>query len=253
MTVPLATIFSFLLVLARAGGLVVFLPVPGFRNAPDSVRIILALALAIAMFPAWPTPPSSDPSAGTVAAWIFCETGFGLAAGLAVAFLTEGFQIAAQSLGLQAGYGYAQAIDPNSQADSGVLQVFLSITTGLLFFTLGIDHGLIRLLAVSFEKFPAGRWTLTAGGADGVLKLGGSMLSTGFRLALPVTALLLLIDVALALMSRMQQQLQLLSLAFPVKMLTALGVLIALTPLIPKLMTSSADRMFNALLRMVTG
>ncbi|HXP87916.1 MAG TPA: flagellar biosynthetic protein FliR [Bryobacteraceae bacterium] len=250
---PLATIYAFLLVLARASGLVAFLPVPGFRNAPDPVRIVLALALTVAMFPVWPALPSNDPSLGTLTAWVVCEAGFGLAAGLAVAFLTEGFQLAAQVLGLQAGYGYAQAIDPNSLADSSVLQVFLSLTTGLLFFTLGIDHSLIRVLAESFQHFPAGAWTLTATSAEGVLKLGGAMLSTGLRLALPVTALLLLIDVALALMGRMQQQLQLLSLAFPVKMLAALGVLVALAPLIPKLFSAAAERTLSTLLRVVHG
>jgi flagellar biosynthesis protein FliR len=250
---PLATIYAFLLVLARTAGLVTFLPVPGFRNAPDPVRIVLSLALTIALYPSWPALPSTDPSLGTLIAWVVCEAGFGLTAGLAVAFLTEGFQLAAQVLGLQAGYGYAQAIDPNSLADSSVLQVFMSLITGLLFFSLGIDHSLIRVLAASFQQFPAGTWTLTAASADGVLKLGGAMVSTGLRLALPVTALLLLIDVALALLGRMQQQLQLLSLAFPVKMLAALGLLVALTPLIPKLFSAAAERTLNTLLRVVHG
>jgi len=62
-----------------------------------------------------------------------------------------------------------------------------------------------------------------------------------------------LIDVALALMGRMQQQLQLLSLAFPVKMLAALGVLVALAPLIPKLFSAAAERTLSTLLRVVHG
>jgi flagellar biosynthetic protein FliR len=256
---PLGTMYALLLVLARAGGLVVFLPVPGFRNAPDTVRVVLALALTLAMFPVWPALPNANPSMGTLTAWALCEAGFGLMEGLAVAFLTEGFQIAAHILGLQAGYGFAQTIDPNSQADSSVLQVFLSLMTGLLFFTLGIDHGLIRILAASFERFPAGSFPgLGASNAvhgaipiDGVLRLGGAMLSTGLRVALPVTALLLLIDVALALMGRMQQQLQLLSMAFPVKMIAALMVLIALAPLIPKLFAASAERTLGELWRAI--
>jgi flagellar biosynthetic protein FliR len=250
---PLGTMYALLLVLARVGGLVVFLPVPGFRNAPDPVRVVLAVALTLAMYPAWPALPNANPSMGALTSWVVCEAGFGLMAGLAVAFLTEGFQIASHVLGLQAGYGFAQTIDPTSQADSGVLQVFLSLMTGLLFFTLGIDHGLIRILAASFEKFPAGSFPgLGASSAvpvDGVLRLGGAMLSTGLRVALPVTALLLLIDVALALMGRMQQQLQLLSLAFPVKMIAALMLLIALAPLIPKLFAASAERTLGELWR----
>ncbi len=40
---PLSTMFAFLLVLARVGGLVAFLPIPGFRSAPDSIRVVLTL------------------------------------------------------------------------------------------------------------------------------------------------------------------------------------------------------------------
>ena len=82
--------------------------------------------------------------------------GFGLVAGLAVAFLNEGFQVGAQVLGMPAGFGYAQTIDPNSQADSSVLQVLTMLTTGLLFFSFGIDSVVIRILAASFQKYPAG-------------------------------------------------------------------------------------------------
>ena len=56
------------------------------------------------------------------------------------------------------------------------------------------------------------------------------------RLALPVVALLLMVDVALALLGRLNQQLQLLSLAFPLKMLTALLVLSWMAPLFPRIL-----------------
>lgn len=92
---------------------------------------------------------------------------------------------------------------------------------------------------------------MTAQNAEGVLRLGGAMLATGLRLAFPVTALLLLIDVAMALMGRMQQQLQLLSLAFPAKMLAALALLIALAPLLPKLFSAAAERTLSALWRAI--
>src|SRR5260370_29915701 len=101
----------------------------------------------------------------------------------------------------------------------------MALASGMFFFTVGLDRDLIRVLAASLERFPAGSWHLTAAGADGIVRLGGAMLSGGLRLALPVVALLLLIDVALALLSRMQQQLQLLAVAFPVKMLAALVLL----------------------------
>jgi flagellar biosynthetic protein FliR len=237
------------LVLARVAGLVTFLPVPGFRNAPDTVRVLLALAITFALFPVWPALPNVNPNIGQLAVWAFCEAGFGLAAGLAVAFLTESFQVAAQVAGFQAGYGFASTIDPNSQADSSILQVLASLSTGLLFFTTGLDHQLIRVLAASFERFPAGSWAPASANLDGIVRLGGEMLSTGLRLGLPVVAVLLLIDFALALLGRVQQQLQLLSLAFPAKMAAALVLLAMLAPVVPKMFGAAAERTLAALWR----
>jgi flagellar biosynthetic protein FliR len=245
----LSTLYAFLLVLARVAGLITFLPVPGFRNVPGTVRLLLVLTIAFALFPVWPALPNVNPTLGQLAVWAFCEAGFGLSAGLAVAFLTEGFQVAAQVAGFQAGYGFASTIDPTSQADSSILQVLASLSTGLLFFTTGLDHQLIRVLAASFEKFPAGSWAPASASLDGIVRLGGEMLSTGLRLALPVVAVLLLIDFALALLGRVQQQLHLLSLAFPAKMAAALALLAVLAPVVPKMFGAAAERTLAALWR----
>jgi flagellar biosynthetic protein FliR len=248
---PLSTLLAFLLVLARVAGLILFLPVPAFRSAPDPIRVLLAVALTFALFPQWPSLPNQLPSFGWLTAAAAAEAGFGLAAGLAVAFLNEAFQLAGQILGVQAGYGFASTVDPTSQADSGVLQVLMSLVTGLLFFTLGIDRTLVRILAASFEKFPAGSWLPSAASLDGVVRLGSGIFAIGLRLAMPVMALLLLLDLALALLGRMQQQLQLLSLAFPVKMMAALAILAALAPIVVRMFAASAERTLHAIARAV--
>jgi flagellar biosynthetic protein FliR len=250
LALPLNTLYAFLLVLARVAGLVAFLPVPAFRNAPMIFRAVLAFLITIALFPVWPHLTETSPSAGQLTVWAFSEMEFGLMASLAVAFLNEGFQLGIQVLGMPAGFGYAQTIDPNSQADSSVLQVITMLITGLLFFSLGFDSILIRILAASFQKYPAGTWSLSTASLETLLQLGAGMFSLGIRVALPVVALLLLIDVALALLGRMQQQLQLLSLAFPIKMMAALGVLTAIAPLMPKLFGGAASHTISALWRL---
>jgi flagellar biosynthetic protein FliR len=226
---------------------IAFLPVPGIRDAASPIRIVLALSITFALFPAWPSLPNELASLPQLAAWAFLEAGFGLAAGLAVAFLVEAFQLAMQFLGLQVGYSYALTIDPTSQADAGILQVITGLMTSLLFFTMGLDHQLLRLLAASFQKFPAGTWAPTAQSLDGIVRLGAGMFSFGLRLAMPVIGLMVLIDVALALLGRMQQQLQLLSLAFPIKMLAALGMLMVLAPGMARLFQTASSQTMTAL------
>lgn len=249
---PLATIFAFLLVLARVAGLIFFLPLPAFRAAPAQVRAALAVALTLTLFPVWPELANQLPTMGQLTTWAFAEAGLGLAIGLAIAFLMEGFQLAMQIVGLQAGYGYALTIDPTSQADSGVLQILFALATGWLFFVFGFDRELLRVLAASFVKFPAGSWAPSAASLDGIVKLGGGMLVTGLRIAMPIAALLLLIDVALALLGRMQQQLQLLSLAFPAKMLAALVLLAAMAPMLPRIFDTAAQRTLTSLWRLLS-
>ena len=246
---PVSTMLAFLFVLARVAGVVAFLPVPGFRNATELTRVVLAVSFTFALFPVWPSLPDELPSFGALIGTAFAEAGFGLVVGLAVAFLNEGFQLAAQVLGVQAGFGFATTVDPTSQADSGVLQVMMTLLTGLLFFTLGLDREIVRVLAMSFQKFPAGTWAPSTASLEGVLHLSGGMFAMGLRLAMPVIALLLMLDFSLALLGRMQQQLQLLSLAFPVKMLAAIAILAMLAPVIVRLYESSAAKTMEALWR----
>ena len=127
----------------------------------------------------------------------------------------------------------------------------MTLVTGLLFFTMGFDRELLRVLAASFQKFPAGSWAPAAASLDGIVRLGAGMFALGLRVAMPVIALLLLLDFALALLGRMQQQLQLLSLAFPVKMLAATAILTVLAPVIAKLYEGSAGRTLGELWRVV--
>jgi flagellar biosynthetic protein FliR len=248
---PVATMTAFLLVLARVAGVFAFFPIPAFRSVPAQIRVALALTITLALFPVWPELPNNLPTITQMVSWSFSEAGLGLAIGLSVSLLLEGFQLAMQIVGLQAGYGYALTIDPSSQADSGILQILFALATGWLFLVLGFDREMLRVLAASFERFPAGSWAPSAASLDGIVRLGSGMLVTGIRLALPVTALLLLIDVSIALLGRMQQQLQLLSLTMPAKMLATLVLLAALAPVLPRIFSSTAERSFTALWRLL--
>jgi flagellar biosynthetic protein FliR len=244
LTLSVATLYGFLLVLARVGGALVFVPLPGFRGTPEPARAALALGFTLALFGRWPVLEPQAVTIGSLAAWVMAEAAIGIAIGLSIALVLEAFTLAAQFLGVQAGYAYASTIDPTTEADSGVLLVFAQLMAGLLFFSLGLDREMLRLFARSFEKVPAGVWVFGPASADAVIRLGAGLFAVGVRLALPVVALLVMLDVALALLGRLNQQLQLLSLAFPIKMLTALAVLSAIASVFPRVLMEFAGQAF---------
>jgi flagellar biosynthesis protein FliR len=244
----LGILYAFLLVLARISGALVFVPLPGMKGIAEQARAAFAIGFTLALMPQW---PAIAPPAGTaqLTSWAAGEAAVGMCIGVAVAIAMEAFTVGAQALGLQAGYAFASTIDPNTEADSGVLLVLAEIVAGMLFFALGLDREVLRLFAESLSKAPPGAYVLGPSAGMAMIRLGSNMFSIGVRLALPVVALLVMVDMALALLGRINSQLQLLSLAFPAKMLTGLLLLSYLTALFPRLMGESAGVAWVALRR----
>jgi flagellar biosynthetic protein FliR len=177
------------------------------------------------------------------------EAASGLVIGLAVALILDVFVMAAQVVSLNAGFSFASTFDPATQAESGVLLIIAQLAGGLIFFALGLDREVIRTLAYSLQTHPAGgALPRTAGPA--LIGLGADMLSLSLRLALPAVALLVFADLALGLFARLNAQLQLLSLAFPAKMLASLLLLGWLTALLPGFLQGYAGVVFGVLRRL---
>jgi flagellar biosynthetic protein FliR len=236
LTLSIGTLYAFLLVLARVGGAFIFVPLPAIRSAPETARAVLVFGITLALMARWPVVEPAAISAARLAGWAASEAAVGIAIGVAVSIVLEIFTLAGQIAGLQAGYAYASTIDPNTQADSGILLVFAELVAGLLFFALGLDRDVVRLFAISLDKIPPGNYILTAASAQAFIHLGANLFSVGLRLAFPVVALLVMVDVAFALLGRVNAQLQLLSLAFPAKMLLGLLVLSWTAFLFPRML-----------------
>jgi flagellar biosynthetic protein FliR len=251
MTLSVGALYGFLLVLARIGGSLIFVPLPGVKGAPEPARVALALGFTLALYSRWPVMQTDGVTVATLAGWALAEAAVGLAIGVSVAIALEAFTLAAQVLGLQAGYAYASTIDPNSEADSGILLVFAQLMSGMLFFVMGLDRDVLRLFAISLEKVPAGAYVFGRATAEPLIRLGATLFSVGVRLALPVVALLVMVDVALALLGRINAQLQLLSLAFPAKMLIALILLSWISPMFPRILREISGHAWTAAYRML--
>jgi flagellar biosynthetic protein FliR len=249
LTLTAGTLYGFLLVMARVTGALAFVPLPGIRGTAEPARAALGLGFTIALAPRWPAIDAAAVGGGTLACWVAAEAALGTTIGVAIAIVLEAFTLSAQVFGLQAGYAYASTIDPNTDADSGVLLVFAQLLAGMLFFALGLDREMLRLFALTLERVPPGSYAPGPAQAETMIRLGTNLFTVAVRLALPVVALLVMVDVALALLGRLNAQLQLLSLAFPAKMLTALLVLSCVAGLFPRILMESSGLAWAALRR----
>jgi flagellar biosynthesis protein FliR len=240
---------QFLLAFTRIGSLFLPMGIPGTAQAPMVARAMLAALMTVAMWPQWLTAPRApDPVWGFIT-----EAGYGVLVGLTAGAVLEGLQLALQMVGLQSGYQYASTVDPNSQADSAVLPVLGQLFGYGLFFALRGDHMLIRVLARSFREWPPGAIPMGMLSITSIAKAGTLMLETALGFALPLIVLLLLIDLALGVVTRAHAQLQLISIAFPVKMLLAMFTIVALLPAWSRLFALKMSVVEDSLRTLVAG
>ena len=229
------TLFGFLFTLARVSGVFAFLPLAAFRGASNTAKIMLALGFTLLMRGRWTAPVGVEASTGRMVAGIAGEMAIGLAIGLALAIALEAFQLSAQVISLSAGLGYASTIDPASGADSTVLLTVAEIGAGLLFFVTGADRLLVRALAESLRVCPPESFVPQRGWANAIGLFASSIFSAGLQLAAPVIGFILLTDFSLAVLGRMQSQLQLMTLSTPVKLMATMALMAFTLALHPRL------------------
>ena len=242
LTLDVGTLYAFLLVLARISGAFIFVPIPGIQAGTLIARALLSVSVTLALESRWPVIDASAVNFPLLMGWLLAEAGMGVAVGLAVAFLTEGFQMGAQIISLQAGYTFASTVDPSSGADSTVLITIAQTTAGLLFFATGMDRQILRAFADSLTAHPPGHFAISMPMATRMIQAGSLIFTTGLRLVLPLLALLLMVEISLAVLTRLNSQLHLMQLSFPIKMLLSLTLLGWLLLVFPQVFAQSASR-----------
>jgi flagellar biosynthetic protein FliR len=221
-----------LLIATRLGALLWMAPLLHAVPVPTTVRVLLVLGLAAVL--AWPLAPDASWRFGslpTLAGALLGEVAVGLALGLGVLLAFAGFQLAGRLLDLQVGFGLAQVYDPASRTQVSVLASILPWVGVLLFLGLDGHHQLLRGVVLSLQLLPpGGSWRVHLAAAP-LMAQAAALFASGFSLAAPVVLALFLVDFLLGVAARNLPQLNLLVLAFPLKVMCGLFTLAWWLPL----------------------
>lgn len=187
-------------------------PIYGHTTVPMRIRVGLAFAMALALGPRF---GADLPAEGALGIAVLHEAVVGLAIGFAASLVFAGIGLAGELISIQGGLGAATVLDPTSGASSvvmtGLVQLF-----ALLFYLAGDGHHeLIRAVALSFEHLPIGGDGPTAESFGQVVSMGGAIFEVGVRLAAPITAAMLLANIAVGILGRTIPQLNLMALQLP--------------------------------------
>ncbi|MGE0311006.1 MAG: flagellar biosynthetic protein FliR [Lautropia sp.] len=221
---------ALLLPFFRIIGIFFAAPVLSARSFPVRARVGLALLLSLLAAPLvpGPTPGFDDPA---IWALLATELMVGLAIGLVARMLLSAVDLAGETIGLQMGLSFAGFFDPGGGTGNAVGRL---LSTASLAAFVAAD-GPALLLAATLHGIGA-----DAGGAASAnflaqipfARIATTVFELGILIALPYMALLLFVNLALGVMSRVAPQLNVFAIGFPITIGAGLLLLAVGLPMI---------------------
>jgi flagellar biosynthetic protein FliR len=202
----------------------VFAPFTSSDSIAAPIKAALTLLITIVIYPVINLAGIRVDAVG----WLGIAAGeaaIGLALGLMLQFSFEAVQFAGQICGIQTGFSLVTLLDPQTEADSPSLVVFMQLMAFIAFLELNIHHWILRGVAASFAYLPPGSLHHLSRMSGGLLAAAGRLWLAGLQIAAPVLAVTLLIDVTLGFLGKVAPQFPATLAGLPVKNVLGLGVL----------------------------
>jgi flagellar biosynthetic protein FliR len=136
------------------------------------------------------------------------------------------------------GMAMATSVDPSSGTQSPALGQYFGVVLTVIFLALGGHLQWIHLVVDSYQAFPPGQTWLGPDKLSTIVGFAGTMFATAVAIALPVTLVLLVVQVVTGVLSRSAPSLNLFALGLPAGVLAGITALILAAPVIYNQLTS---------------
>ncbi len=193
------------LVAARMMGMLATMPVFSFKGAVLLPRLLMAILLAVIIAPVVPGTPVPATLTALIGG-IAKELLLGTLVGGTVRIIFDALGLAGQLIGSQTGQAAALQFDPTLNIAQGPLGRLATLLAAAVFLGTDLHLQMIVALGDSFYLVPPGGVTDTIGASRAWIGLGEVMIVTGFRLSAPIVVLVFLINLFIAVVTRLSPQ-----------------------------------------------
>lgn len=215
---PTAMVIPFFLLLARIGGLMVFAPFFGSGAVAPVIRVLMAMAFSVALFPlVQGILPRVDEFSSLF--FVLCgEMLIGLLLGFMGRLFLASLEMAGQIMGFQMGFAVIKVIDPQTQSESPVMSILQNLIGILIFLSINAHHWFVQAIVDSYRI--VGREVSITGSVQAhIIHTAGEMFVLGMKIAAPIVVVLLIVDILLGIVGRAAPQLHVLVVGLPAKSL----------------------------------
>jgi flagellar biosynthetic protein FliR len=224
-----AMIAAFIFPLARILALLSAAPPYNSGSLPRRARLILGLAITLAIAPGLDNLPAIAPASGIGLLVMAEQMLIGYAMGFSLRLIFSAIDLAGTVFSTQMGLGFATSYDPMSTSQTPVVSEMIGILALLMFMAIDGHLMVLSTLAQSFRALPIGVLPGSASWAN-LANAVAIVFSAGLLLALPIITALLITNTALGILGRVSPQLNLIVIGFPVTIALGFAALYVALP-----------------------
>ena len=231
----LTDIEYFLLIFVRISMFISLAPFYGMRGVPNQVKIGLSFFVSVLLFHT--TGPHEALVYNTVWGYgmiVAKEALTGLILGFGVSICTSILAFAGRIIDMETGLSMVNLVDPTTREMSSMTGVFYQYMVTLILMVSGMHRYLLQALAETYVLIPVNGAVFRSDKLlETMLLFLKDYILIGFRICLPVFAVMLLLNAVLGIMAKVSPQMNMFAVGLQLKVLVGLCVLFITVRMLP--------------------
>lgn len=216
-------VFAFILVFVRIGTAVMIMPGIGNAFVPANIRLYYALAFSFVIFPILQSKiPNPIPETITLFVMIMMEFVAGLFLGTIMRILLGAIDVAGMLIATQSSLANAQLFNPAFASQGTVIGSFMTMIATLLLLVTDMHHLMITGIIESYDLILINHLPSMGDIAHILIEEITLSFHVGVQMAAPFLIIITILNVGMAVMSKLMPQVQVFMLAVPIQVTLSL-------------------------------
>ena len=241
-------ILMFGLILLRMASFVVSAAIFNTSNIPAHLKVLMSLVFTILVFKSVATNEALvrlSESQSDLLLMAGREVLIGIVLGFVTRLFFFSISMAGEIVSISTGLGQAQMFNPMMGSMGNAMEQFYSVIATLVFLSLNGHHLMIMGIVESFTSTPVAQLSFHyASFAEIVLKMQ-SFFIIGVKIAAPVLISMIIVQLGIALLSRVVPQINVLVTSASITVLIGFGIMFVSLPLLVMQMSGLVDFSMN--------
>lgn len=239
----------FLLIVVRIATFVYTAPFFSQRGIPNQVKVGFSVFFAALLYGV--IPDKTIPVYSTVwgyAVLVLREAMVGMLLGFSAVVCTSVISFAGRIIDMETGLSMANLVDPTTNTSESITGVMFQYIITLMLIISGMYEYIIRAVAEAYELIPVGGASFESDRLlASILGFLGDYMSIGFRICLPVFAVMILLNAILGIMTKVAPQINMFAVGMQMKVLVGIVTLFLMVGMLPAI----SDMIFLEVRRMM--